>query len=315
MQPANVQPDPSSVRHPGPWRHLDVHANGIRLHAVEAGPQSPDAPLVVLLHGFADYWYSWRRQLVELGAVGYRTVAVDLRGYGDSDKPPRGYDGWTLAGDIAALVRALGHETATLIGHADGGLVCWATAQLHPTRVAAIATVSAPHPLGLRQATLRDGAQRKALAGPLLRDQVPRVAERQLTADDGLAAEQLLRAHSGPDWPLRPDFQESAAHARSAIQILGVAHCGLEYHRWAFRSQFRPDGRRFRAAMGGPVTVPVLQIRGELDPYVLAPTYKRCAKWAPQRTLVTLPVGHFAHQEAPAETTAALVDFLRSLPQ
>lgn len=287
-----------------------MHANGIRLHAVEAGPQSPDAPLVVLLHGFADYWYSWRRQLVELGAAGYRTVAVDLRGYGDSDKPPRGYDGWTLAGDIAALVRALGHETATLIGHSDGGLVCWATAQLHPGRVAAIATVSAPHPLGLRQATLRSRQQRRALAAPLLRDQVPRMAERRLTANDGLGAETLLRARSGPAWPGTPDFAESAAHARSAIQILGVAHCGLEYHRWAFRSQFRPDGRRFRAAMAGRVEVPVLQIGGAQDPYVLPATYRRCAQWAPQRRLVTLPAGHFAHQEAPAETTAALLAFL-----
>ncbi|WP_024795063.1 alpha/beta fold hydrolase [Tomitella biformata] len=303
-------PDPSSVRHPGPWRHLDVHANGIRLHAVEAGPDSPDAPLVVLLHGFADYWYSWRRQLVALGAAGYRTVAVDLRGYGDSDKPPRGYDGWTLAGDIAALVRALGHDTATLIGHADGGLVCWATAQLHPNRVAAIATVSAPHPLGLRQAVLRNRAQRAAFAGPLLRDQQPRVAERRLTDDDGFGAELLLRARSGPAWLGGPDFAESAAHARSAIQVLGVAHCGLEYHRWAFRSQFRPDGRRFRAAMGGRVRVPVLQITGQQDPYVLAATYRRCTRWAPHRTLTTLPVGHFAHQEAPAETTAALLGFL-----
>ena len=307
------QPDPSSVRHAGPWRHLDVHANGIRLHAVEAGPDAPDAPLVVLLHGFADYWYSWRRQLVALGDAGYRTVAVDLRGYGDSDKPPRGYDGWTLAGDIAALVRALGHNTATLVGHADGGFICWATAQLHPNRVAAIATVSAPHPLGLRAATIRNSAQRTALLSSLLRDQQPRVAERRLTEDDGLGAELLLRARSGPAWLRESDFDESAAHARSAIQILGAAHCGLEYHRWAFRSQFRPDGRRFREAIGGVVAVPVLQIRGEQDPHVLASTYKRCTRWAPHRRLKTLPVGHFPHQEAPGETTAALLDFLAEL--
>lgn len=303
-------PDPSTVRHPGPWRHLDVHANGIRLHTVEAGPDSPDAPLVVLLHGFGDYWYAWRRQLVALGEAGYRTVAVDLRGYGDSDKPPRGYDGWTLAGDIAALVRALGHDTATLIGHADGGYVCWAAAQLHPNRVSAIATVSAPHPLGLRRAAMRDRAQRGALIGTILRDQQPRIAERRLTDDDGLGAELLLRARSGAAWLATPDFAESAASARSAIQILGVAHCALEYHRWAFRSQFRPDGRRFRAAMGGAVTVPVLQIGGTQDPLILPSTYRRCRTWAPRRALTMLEAGHFAHQEAPAETTTALLGFL-----
>ena len=129
---------------------MDVHANGIRFHVVEAHPRaegSPtagDQPLVILLHGFGSFWWSWRHQL--RGLSGARVVAVDLRGYGGSDKPPRGYDGWTLAGDTAGLVRALGHETATLIGHADGGLVCWATSVLHPRVVRSIAVVSSPHP-------------------------------------------------------------------------------------------------------------------------------------------------------------------------
>jgi len=124
-------PDPSVVRIDGPWRHLEVHANGIRFHVVEAESTETsntpvtDRPLVILLHGFGSFWWSWRHQL--RGVTGARVVAVDLRGYGGSDKPPRGYDGWTLAGDTAGLVRALGHQAATLVGHADGGLVCWAT--------------------------------------------------------------------------------------------------------------------------------------------------------------------------------------------
>ena len=96
-----------------------------------------ERPLVILLHGFGSFWWSWRHQL--RGLTGARVVAVDLRGYGGSDKPPRGYDGWTLAGDTAGLVRALGHTSATLVGHADGGLVCWATSVLHPRLVRAIA--------------------------------------------------------------------------------------------------------------------------------------------------------------------------------
>ncbi|AQA25506.1 lysophospholipase family protein [Rhodococcus sp. MTM3W5.2] len=75
-------PDPSTVRFDGPWQHRDVHANGIRFHAVEAGPSDPGAPLVVLLHGFADFWWSWRHQLTALADAGYRAVALDLRGYG-----------------------------------------------------------------------------------------------------------------------------------------------------------------------------------------------------------------------------------------
>ena len=153
------------VRIDGPWRHLEVHANGIRFHVVEAEQKdlqlrrvaakaapTTERPLVILLHGFGSFWWSWRHQL--RGLTGARVVAVDLRGYGGSDKPPRGYDGWTLAGDTAGLVRALGHKAATLVGHADGGLVCWATSVLHPRVVRAIAVISSPHPVALRSSAL-----------------------------------------------------------------------------------------------------------------------------------------------------------------
>src|SRR6201992_2525800 len=151
-------PDPSITRIDGPWRHLDVHANGIRFHVVEAaadrkpGSAATAQPLVIMLHGFGSFWWSWRHQL--RGLSGARLVAVDLRGYGGSDKPPRGYDGWTLAGDTAGLIRALGHTSATLVGHADGGLVCWATSVLHSRLVRAIAGVSAAHSAPTRQCGL-----------------------------------------------------------------------------------------------------------------------------------------------------------------
>ncbi len=304
-------PDPSTVRHPGPWRHSDVRGNGIRLHAAETGPDDADAPLVVLIHGFAEYWWSWRHQLVALGNAGYRTVAVDLRGYGDSDKPPRGYDGWTLAGDISGLIRGLGHDTATLVGHADGGLVCWAGALLHPAHVTGIVPVSAPHPLALRHATLTDGPQRAAMAPSFLQNQIPRWGERRLTADDGEGAARILRERSGHAWTRTDDFAETQRRMRSAIRIDAAAHCALEYHRWAFRSQFRPDGVRFRAAMRRPPRASVLQLHGTEDPYVLPATFRHCTRWAPQRTLHGLPTGHYVHQEAPDATTDALLGFLR----
>lgn len=304
-------PDPSSVRFDGPWAHRDVHANGIRFHVVDAAPERTDAPLVVLLHGFADFWWSWRHQLTGLADLGYRAVAVDLRGYGDSDKPPRGYDGWTLAGDIAGLIRALGYTDATLVGHADGGLVCWATAVLHPRLVRSIAVVSSPHPAALKSAVLRNRQQRATWLPNFLRYQLPRYGERLLTTGDGFEVERMLRQRVSGSWSGSTEFVDTARRMRSAIRIPGAAHCALEYQRWAFRSQWRPDGRRFMATMRDPIRIPVLAMRGDLDPYILPTTFRRAQHLSPDRRLATIPAaGHYAHQENPDVVTAELAKLL-----
>ncbi|WP_324193019.1 alpha/beta hydrolase [Nocardia transvalensis] len=311
---SNPSPDPSSVRYDGPWTHKDVHANGIRFHVVEAAPAHAvfaETPLVLLLHGFGDFWWSWRHQLTGLAELGYRAVAVDLRGYGDSDKPPRGYDGWTLAGDVAGLIRALGHTEATLVGHAEGGLVCWATAVLHPRLVRSIALVSSPHPVALKQAVLRDRRQRSAWLPNFLRYQPPRYGEHLLTRRNGFEVERLLRQRVGHDWSRTTDFVDTAHRMRSAIRISGVAHCALEYQRWAFRSQWRPDGYRFMSAMREPVRVPVLVLHGDADRYILDTTVHRAHRLSPDRRIVRVPgVGHFAHQESPESVTAELAKLL-----
>ncbi|MEE2034326.1 alpha/beta fold hydrolase [Rhodococcus chondri] len=307
-------PDPSTVRYPGPWTHRDIHANGIRLHAVEAGPTHRGAPLVVFVHGFADLWWSWRHQLTAFADAGYHAVAVDLRGYGDSDKPPRGYDGWTLSNDIAGLIRALGYTEATLVGHADGGLVCWATAVLHPGLVRAIAVVDSPHPISLRDAAIRDRAQRRALLPTFLTYQLPWRPERRLVRDGGREIARLVRMRSGPEWSRTAEFGEVVDRLRAAICIPGAAHCALEYQRWAFRSQWRPDGRRFMKAMDATLTLPVLQLHGSLDPYVMASTLRRCVRHAPGRIMKFVDgAGHYAHQEYADEVSAELLAFARGL--
>ena len=315
------RPDPSVVRIGGPWRHLDVHANGIRFHVVEAerpagaDDQSrplTDRPLVILLHGFGSFWWSWRHQLK--GLDGARVVAVDLRGYGGSDKPPRGYDGWTLAGDTAGLVRALGHSSATLVGHADGGLVCWATAVLHPRVVRAIAVVSSPHPAALRASALRRRDQGRALLPWLLRYQLPVWPERSLTRHDGAEVERLVRSRSSDTWQASEDFSETVAHLRRAVQIPSAAHCALEYQRWAARSQLRGEGRRFMRSMKGPLSVPMLHLRGESDPYVLADPVYRTQRYAPHGRYVSIGgAGHFSHEEAPEAVNEQLSRFLKQV--
>ncbi len=313
-----AQPDPSVTRITGPWRHHDVHANGIRFQCAEALPDPDDdtpptaRPLVILLHGFASFWWSWRHQL--RGLSGTRVVAVDLRGYGGSDKPPRGYDGWTLAGDTAGLIRALGHTSATLVGHADGGLVCWATAVLHPRMVRAIALVSSPHPAALRRSVVSDRGQRSALLPSLLRYQVPRWPEHLLTRDDAVELETLVRSRASGKWVGSEDFSHAIAHLREAIQIPSAAHSALEYQRWAVRSQFRSEGRRFMKLMSRRLALPVLHLRGGDDPYVLHDPVERSRPYAPQGRFAELAgVGHYAHEEAPAEVNDLLQRFLMSL--
>jgi pimeloyl-ACP methyl ester carboxylesterase len=307
-------PAPSVVRIDGPWRHLEVHANGIRFHVVEAEPPAntdtpPSAlPLVVLLHGFGSFWWSWRHQLRSL--TGVRVVAVDLRGYGGSDKPPRGYDGWTLAGDTAGLIRALGHSSATLVGHADGGLVCWATSVLHPRLVRAIAAVSSPHPGALRASALTRRDQGRALLPSLMGYQIPMWPERRLTRHDAEALETLVRARSGAQWLQSDDFSVTISHLRRAFCIPGAAHCALEYQRWAVRSQFRGEGRRFMRSMNQQLGVPLLHLRGEADPYVLADAVNRTERYAPHGRFVSVSgAGHYSHEEAPDVVNEQLTRF------
>lgn len=312
-------PDPSVVRIDGPWRHLEVHANGIRFHVVEAEAKPDDSgepvterPLVILLHGFGSFWWSWRHQL--RGLRRSRVVAVDLRGYGGSDKPPRGYDGWTLAGDTAGLVRALGHRSATLVGHADGGLVCWATSVLHPRMVRAIAVVSSPHPAALRASALTRRDQGRALLPWMLRYQVPMWPEHALTRHDARELERLVRARAGEKWVVSEDFSETIGHMRQAIQIPSAAHSALEYQRWAVRSQLRSEGRRFMRSMKRPLAVPMLHIRGDRDPYVLADPVMGTHRYAPHGRYVTIAsAGHFAHEEQPEVVNDELSRFLEHL--
>lgn len=301
-------PDPSSVRVPGPWTHRDVHANGIRFHVAEL---DGGGPLVLLLHGFPEFWWSWAHLVPELAAGGARVVAVDLRGYGDSDKPPRGYDGWTLAGDVSGLVRALGEPRAVLVGADWGGLIGWSTAVLHPAVVRGLVVLAAPHPVALRRAIRRDprGQGRALRFG--VGYQMPRRPERTLVADGAAAVPDVLRRWSGPEWVGSPGFAEVARRDAEAFRVPGVVHSAMEYYRWAVRSQVRPDGHRFAADVSRPVEVPVHAVHGDLDPCLLPRTARGSHAFARDLELTALPgVGHFPHHEAPEAVLRAVRDCL-----
>lgn len=295
--------DASAVLAPGPWEHRMVAANGARFHVAEVG----DGPLVLFLHGFPECWWAWRNQLPAVAAAGYRAVALDLRGYGASDKPPRGYDPRTLAADVAGVVRSLGAPDAVLVGHGWGGTLAWTAAVGHAHVVRRIAVVAAPHPRRMRTALLSEPRQ-VAASRQLIGFQRPVLPERGLVADDGAQVERLLAAWAGPGWP----DSASAAFYRQAAQIPGVAHCALESWRWVVRSVPRSDGVRYHRAMKVPVRVPVLALHGARDGAVLPSSARGSGTYvqAPYRWRLLPDVGHFPHEEAPEAFSTELLGWL-----
>jgi pimeloyl-ACP methyl ester carboxylesterase len=300
-------PDPFEViRAEGPWVHRDIVANACRFHVVEIG----DGPLVLLLHGFPTFWWTWREQLVTLAAAGYRAVAMDMRGYGGSDHTPHGYDPLTLAADVAGVVRTLGESEAIVVGHGWGAIVAWTVASQHADLVRGVAVVAMPHPVLLRNAFVGMPEQRR-LARYVIGFQRPFLPERQLTRDDAALVETFLRDWSGSDWP----DAETARTYRAAMLVPNTAHCSIEFHRWAVRSIPRRDGRRFQTSVASPVTVPVLQVHGVEDRAVLLASVDGSEAYAGAGyTRVELDgVGHFPHEEDPDAFDAVLLPWLDSL--
>ncbi|MBB0996498.1 alpha/beta hydrolase [Dietzia maris] len=269
-------------------------------------------PLVLLIHGLSGIWWTMRAPMLALADAGFHAVAVDLRGHGDSDKPPRGYDGWTLAADMTNLIRALGHSSAVVVGQGEGGFIAWTAAYRRPRAVRGLVVVGSPHPVATRRAALLDRSQRHALVPRLLADQAPRLPERHLTRDGAAAVEEMLRSRSGPTWPGTEDFRESADLLRRSMLIPKVAHLTLESRRWMVRSQFRPDGRDFRRAVSGVLPQPVLGISGAEDRFILPATVRASSAWARDFTTELVPeAGHYPAMEAPDATSRLIVDFAR----
>ena len=310
-----------AVEIPGPWAHRYVAANGARFHVAQALPSGPaTGPLVLLLHGFPEFWWAWRSQLPALAGAGYRASALDLRGYGGSDKTPRGYDPVTLAQDVSGVVKALGERSAVLVGHGWGGYVGWATAVLHPDEVTALCAVAAPHPSTLLRglwpgATTRDSwrGSMRALRH-LLAVQTPMLPERRLADPSGTYLAAHLRAWSDPGSGF-PDDRALATYA-AAFGLWPAPHCALEYDRWLFRSRVRADGRHVDRAMRTPVTQPVLLVTGATDRALSGPQVgprTRRHVTGPFRAEEIPGAAHFPHEERPEAFTDLLLAWLRSL--
>ncbi len=279
----------------GPWTHRFVSANGSRFHVAELG----SGPLVLLLHGFPEFWWAWHHQLPLLADAGFRAVAVDLRGYGATDKPPRGYDGFTLAADVMGLIRALGERRATVVGAGAGGLIAWAAAALHPKLVQRLVVVGAAHPLRLRSSLITAPAQRRAGAA-LLRFQLPRY-EHVVTRDDAALVGEFMHRWTGPAFRQTAEYRDYVARCREAICIPQAAFCAMEAYRWAFRSTMRLHGYRLIKAIKQPIVTPTLQLQGSLDTITLPATAQGSGRYvlADYEWRLLEGIGHFPHVETP----------------
>lgn len=188
----------TTVSHPGrePIRHRIVRTNGINMHVAEAGA----GPTVLLLHGFPEFWYSWRHQLPALAAAGFHALAPDLRGYGHTDAPAD-VAGYSLRGnlaDLTGLLDAFGTSSAAVIGHDQGATLAWAGAQLHPERFPAVVALGVPYPgrppMPITQFIRKNNPGKFNV---VVYFQEPGVAEAELDADPARTLRMTLFALSG----------------------------------------------------------------------------------------------------------------------
>jgi pimeloyl-ACP methyl ester carboxylesterase len=316
--------------------HRFVETNGIRMHLAEQG----SGPLVVLLHGFPELWYSWRHQLGALAEAGYHVVAPDQRGYGQSDRPSdaRAYTQLHLVGDVIGLLDALGEQQAVVVGHDWGAPVAWNTALLRPDRVRGVVGLSVPYRPRGPVSTLKVFRSRFGEGFYQVYFQEPGKAEAELERDVQRTMRRLLYGASGavepPPMVVPPGSGLLDTLAESPALPAWLTPEDLE----VFVSEFARTGfsgglnwyrcidlswELMAAWQGAPVTRPALYVAGERDVVVSwlgeAPSAETLqAALQPSvpnlRGVQLLPgCGHWTQQERPAEVNAALLEFLRSL--
>ncbi len=269
----------------------------VRLHYVEAG----HGPLVLLLHGFPEFWYGWRHQLRPLAAAGFRVVAPDLRGYNLSSKPEgvAAYDSGQLAADIRGLITGLGAGSAVLVGHDWGGTVAWTTAMNHPEVVARLAVLNAAHPRKLRQGLRTPAQLRKSWY--FFYFQLPGVPERRIEA---------MR------WRFLRNFMDDARPSAFTPQDLdryieawsqpGAATAMLNY----YRASVRQSPKRADAQLH-PIQAPALVIWGDRDRYLGPELAEPDRADVPNLDHVDhLPdASHWVHHDEPDRVNQLLIEF------
>lgn len=275
-----------------------IQAAGVNLNVVEEGPA--DGPLVILLHGFPEFWFEWRDLIGPLAHAGFRVVAPDQRGYGLSDKP-RGVDAYrldSLADDVIAIAAAIGHKDFRLVGHDWGGSVAWWVAARNPERVLQMAILNAAHPAIWRDAMASDPEQRRRSG------YVKLVRLRWLPeAIIRVGGFRSLEA-SFEDSVRREAFAPAAmSHYRKAWQRPGALTAMLNWYRALFRQPLSVPAPN-------SLTVPTLLIWGDRDRFAVPDLADRSAALVREvRVEHWTDATHWTPHDAPERILQTLIEF------
>ena len=304
QKPGEKKPEqrPSMIKH----EYADV--NGVRLHYAAAGK----GKLVMFVHGFPEFWYEWRHQLLEFG-MHHRAVAPDMRGYNLSSKPAEvdQYQVKYLVEDLRALAEKLGHKKFILVAHDWGGVIAWAFAVAHPEMLEKLIIINAPHP-GVFQRELRENPAQQKASQYMLMFRGPQ-AEQILSANNYAA---LVQAVLG-DGLKRGFFTEGDKKAYiEAWSQPGALTGGLNYYRAARIGPPTDSDKEvtsFAGASSLVVKAPTLVIWGEKDTALLTGNLDGLDKFVPDLTIKRIPDGtHWVIHEKPAEVNGYIRDFIKA---
>ncbi|MCS6828495.1 MAG: alpha/beta hydrolase [Caldilinea sp.] len=275
-----------------------MRVNDVNVHVVMAGAQ--EGPLVILLHGFPEFWYGWRKQLPALAKAGFHVWAPDQRGYNRSDKPTgvSAYHIETLARDVVGLIEASGREQVYLAGHDWGAAVAWWVAGRYPHLVKKLAILNVPHPAVMRRTVLKDPEQRKK-SWYIFFFQLPWLPEASLRRNDYTDLIRMLKGSSR-----RGTFTDDDLLAyKQAWSQPGALTAMLNWYRAAVRYQGQ-------AAELGRIRVPTLMIWGAndiaLDRKMARPSIDLCDEG---RLIFLEEATHWVQHEEPETVNRLLIEF------
>ena len=283
------------------WQHRYVEVNRIRLHYVTQG----EGDLVLLLHGFPEFWYSWRYQIPALSRY-FKVVVPDLRGYNESDKPAHGYDLDTLTADIQGLISSLGSNRAHIVGHDWGGAIAWHLAQKFPQLLNRLAILNAPHPQRFLQ-ELSTNLDQLRRSWYILAFQIPGLPEWLIQQNMREFVKNIFQGLA-----IRKGAFSTADTEvyRTALEKPGALVAALNYYRQmlSLQSWWQHWGRSPE-----PITVPTLVLWGEEDAFLSHSLTEGLDQLiqAPFQLKLVPHCGHWIQQEVPQTVNRELLSFLR----